>query len=324
MNNYYNDITGDPPITPEEILGFTKITNKVLSMFQPGLVIQKGLRFSIGAISTQKPEDQASFSDSTAEPKQEVAYGGSFASFQPVPPDSDEHFAALANMDTIKEEPYRCLSPYSITSSMLFPLSSTGEKSTSGSTVGIQEGWLTNKRHAPRSTSSQSSNQEDMTWKEKRHRLNDHREVHSSVVAASSTQLLLVEVNKKFSEVARDYRNVVARLDATEAHESAIYARLRQLEATQAQASTEHYAALAHQGINVPKRQAPGTYIPILADLIIDTAASAHMLTELGAFHDLKSFNSTIRLADGSSIQVFSQGHRESFCTRHHRAHSFP
>ena len=174
--------------------------------------------------------------------------------------------------------------------------------------MGIQEDWLTNKRHAPRSTSSQSSNQEDMTWKEKRHRLNDHREVHSSVVAASSTQLLLIEVNKKFSEVARDYRNVVARLDATEAHESAIYARLRQLEATQAQASTEHYAALAHQGINVPKRQAPGTYIPLLADLIIDTAASAHMLTELGAFHDLKSFNSTIRLADGSSIQVFLRG----------------
>jgi hypothetical protein len=77
MNNYYNDITGDPPITPEEILGFTKITNKVLSMFQPGLVIEKGLKFSIGAISTQKPEDQASFSDSTAEPKKEVAHGGS-------------------------------------------------------------------------------------------------------------------------------------------------------------------------------------------------------------------------------------------------------
>jgi len=56
MNNYYNDITGDPPITPEEILGFTKITNKVLSMFQPGLVIQKGLRFSIGAISTKSPK----------------------------------------------------------------------------------------------------------------------------------------------------------------------------------------------------------------------------------------------------------------------------
>jgi hypothetical protein len=42
--------------------------------------------------------------------------------------------------------------------------------------------------------------------------------------------------------------------------------------------------------------------------LIIDTAASAHMLTELNAFHDLKSFNSTIRLADGSSIQVFLRG----------------
>ncbi len=167
------------------------------------------------------------------------------------------------------------------------------------------------KRHAPRSASSQSSDKEDMHWEEKRRRLNDNREVHSSVVAASSTQLLLVEVNKKFSEIARDYSSLKARVELKEQNDIALWSHLSLLEAKQTvsqKENEEHFAALAHQGLNVHKRQGSGTYIPILADLIIDTAASAHVLTELTAFHDLKSFNSTIRLADGSSIQVFLRG----------------
>jgi len=40
--------------------------------------------------------------------------------------------------------------------------------------------------------------------------------------------------------------------------------------------------------------------------LIIYMTTSAHFLTELSAFNDLRSSNSTIRLVDGSSIKVFS------------------
>ena len=117
MNNYIEKTNEDPSLTPHDILSFTKVANKVLDMLQPGLILQPGLKFSIGATSTQTRKEPASFSDSTAEPKPEVAYRGSFASFQPVPSASNEHFAALANLDTIKEDSYRCMSPFSIGSS---------------------------------------------------------------------------------------------------------------------------------------------------------------------------------------------------------------
>ena len=105
---------------------------------------------------------------------EEVAYGGSSASFKSAPPADNEHFAALANLDAIKEEDmsYRCMSPFSIgssmNSSMMFSISDTGASIKQGSSVGVKEGWMTGKRSAPRSTSSQSSNQEDKLWEDKR------------------------------------------------------------------------------------------------------------------------------------------------------------
>jgi hypothetical protein len=311
MSTSNDNFTGDPSITPSEIQSFTKVANKVLGMFQPGLVLEPGLKFSVGATSTQNLENPAPVEDNIVE---EVAYGGSSASFKPAPPTTYEHFAALANLDAIKEEEmsYRCFSPFSIGSSMIFS-ADTEEKSINkpGSSVGVKEGWAKEKRPASRSTSTQSSDKEDKLWEDKRRKKNDDREVHSSIVAATSTQLLLVNVNRKFSDVARDYRNLKARLDAKDAHDNALWSKVCILEGNQSSMKQEnavHFAAMVHQGLNVPKRQGAGTYIPNLADLIIDTAASAHMLTELSAFYDLRSANSTIRLADGSSIQVFLRG----------------
>jgi hypothetical protein len=110
-------------------------------MFQPGLVLEPGLKFSVGATSTQNLENPAPVEDNIVE---EVAYGGSSASFKPAPPTTYEHFAALANLDAIKEEEmsYRCFSPFSIGSSMIFS-ADTEEKSINkpGSSVGVKEGW---------------------------------------------------------------------------------------------------------------------------------------------------------------------------------------
>ena len=150
------------------------------------------------ARTTQTTEEPAPFNGKAApEVKQEFEYGGSFASFKPAPSTSNEHFAALANMPIIKEDDsYGCDGPFSIGSSMWRSISSAEEKSLKkGSSVGIQEGWMGVKRRASRSSSSLGSDKESIIWEEKRRRLNDKREVHSSKVAASSTQLLLVEVN---------------------------------------------------------------------------------------------------------------------------------
>jgi hypothetical protein len=105
MDNIINNINGgDPSITPQEIKSFNKVANKVLDMIQPGLTLQPGLKYSVGATSTQKPDFEASFDGKMAsEVKQEFVYGGSFASSQPAASTSNEHYAALANMPIIKE-----------------------------------------------------------------------------------------------------------------------------------------------------------------------------------------------------------------------------
>jgi hypothetical protein len=69
----------------------------------------------------------------------------------------------------------------------------------------------------------------------------------------------------------------------------------------------EHYAAMANHNANM-YQGGPGTYIPNLQDIIIDTAASAHMMTELNLFFDIENTDSTVRLADGSTIKVTLKG----------------